>query len=148
MVSGVGEVDILERLATTLAASNGSLTHEDGIELSRALSDLAANIEQALGVLRELLKLANPATPPSDVHLTPRELEVLTHLADGKSNAEIAKRCWISENTVKFHLKNVFRKLGIRDRVQAVMMARAISLQPGHLPSYPSRPDGPDRSAV
>ena len=47
---------------------------------------------------------------------TPREQEILKHVCDGCSNKEIAKNCHCSENTVKFHLKNLFAKLGVNDR--------------------------------
>ena len=55
--------------------------------------------------------------------LTPRENEILAHIADGLSNQEIADRLFISEYTVKTHVSNLFRKLGINDRVQAVLYA-------------------------
>ena len=94
--------------------------------MGRALVDLADRIDQTVEILRQLVQLVHPQGPPEDLHLTPRELELLGYLAEGCSNAEIAKQCWVSENTVKFHLKNIFRKLKVRDRGQAMMMARAI----------------------
>jgi DNA-binding NarL/FixJ family response regulator len=59
-----------------------------------------------------------------DVRLTRRELAVLRAVADGLSNRAIGRELWITEQTVKFHLKNVFRKLGVSDRAQAVERAR------------------------
>ena len=118
--------EIIEQ-AFALVSRNGSLSAEEGVEFGRALADLATRIERAVDILRQLVELVNPQTQPADFHLTPRELEILSHLAEGHSNSEIAKLCWISENTVKFHLKNLFRKLGVRDRGQAIMIARAIS---------------------
>lgn len=55
--------------------------------------------------------------------LTPREQEVLTAIAAGRSNSEIATEFFLSESTVKTHVSRVFAKLGLRDRVHAVIFA-------------------------
>jgi DNA-binding NarL/FixJ family response regulator len=63
------------------------------------------------------------ARPPALGELTGRELEVLRAIAAGRSNAEIAAELVLGEATVKTHVNRIFRKLGLRDRAQAVVVA-------------------------
>ena len=56
--------------------------------------------------------------------LTQREREILRHVYEGKSNAEIAETLFISESTVKTHIYNIFRKLGVKNRIEAVYVLR------------------------
>jgi DNA-binding NarL/FixJ family response regulator len=51
--------------------------------------------------------------------LTPREIEILGLVAAGGQSAEIARRLWVTEQTVKFHLSNIYRKLGVSNRTEA-----------------------------
>jgi DNA-binding NarL/FixJ family response regulator len=83
----------------------------------------------APSVTRRLLERFATTLPQQDVSsqalagLTARETEVLRLLAGGLSNAEIAASLVVSEATVKTHISSVLRKLGLRDRVQAVIVA-------------------------
>ena len=58
-----------------------------------------------------------------DAGLTERELEILRALGEGLANSQIAKRLWLAEQTVKFHLTNIYRKLGVGSRTEAVYWA-------------------------
>ena len=66
--------------------------------------------------------------PPGRTGLSPREIEVLTHIADGCSNADIATSLTISEATVKSHVNHLLTKLGARDRAHAVSHAFQLGL--------------------
>jgi two-component system response regulator DevR len=56
--------------------------------------------------------------------LTRREVEILRLMADGHSNTDLAKMLWVTEKTVKFHLSNIYRKLGVTNRTQASRWAQ------------------------
>jgi len=66
---------------------------------------------------------AHLAEHMSDDALTPREIEVLQHIAFGNRNRDIGERLFISEETVKVHIKHIMDKLGARDRTQAIAIA-------------------------
>ena len=79
-------------------------------------------------VINEFTRLPR-ATPPSGIdELTARELEVFRLIAAGLSNAEIGQELYISDTTVKTHVTHVLRKLELRDRVQAVVLASRTGL--------------------
>ena len=89
---------------------------------------LAASVTRRL-LDRFVTRCPTRRAPPPDLgQLTEREVEVLRLVAAALSNAEIAERLIVSEATVKTHVSSVLRKLGLRDRVQAVVYAYDVGL--------------------
>ena len=84
---------------------------------------LAPEITRRL--IQDYVSHRRPSADPQPVlnALTPREVEVLTLIAGGRSNREIAADLYLSEPTVKTHITRIFAKLGVRDRVHAVVLA-------------------------
>jgi DNA-binding NarL/FixJ family response regulator len=84
-------------------------------------SDIAAALrlaqKTAIYVARSL-----PAAPDNEA-LTRREFEILQLVAEGHSNAVIGRKLWLAEQTVKFHLSNVYRKIGVQNRTAAARWA-------------------------
>ena len=74
-------------------------------------------------VIEQFTRIQRPDPPKELEDLTSRELEILRLIASGLSNAEIGQELFISETTVKTHVTHVLAKLGLRDRVQAVVLA-------------------------
>ena len=75
-----------------------------------------------IDVLLSILPSAARSLPPAPQALTPREIEVLTMLAEGLGNKAIARRLNISEHTVKFHVGSIFSKLNASSRTEAVTL--------------------------
>jgi len=83
-------------------------------------------------VVADAIEKALAGRPTDDVgslpRLTRRELEILPLVAEGKSNREVAKLLWVTDQTVKFHLANTYRKLGVSNRFDASLWAVAHGL--------------------
>jgi DNA-binding NarL/FixJ family response regulator len=91
-------------------------------------------------VIEEYARVAQPkrGADPRLAQLSPRELEVLRLLTRGCSNAEIAERLVVTDATAKTHVTHILTKLGVRDRVQAVILAYESGLARSGDESYPS----------
>jgi DNA-binding NarL/FixJ family response regulator len=74
-------------------------------------------------VIEQFARVPRPAPPPELDDLSDRERDVFRLLARGLSNAEIGRELFIGETTVKTHVTHILAKLGLRDRVQAVVLA-------------------------
>ena len=79
-------------------------------------------------VIKQFARLPRSAAPKEFDELTSREQEVFRLIADGLSNVEIGERLFISDTTVKTHITHILQKLGLRDRVQAVVLAHQTGL--------------------
>ena len=94
-------------------------------------SDLPSTLRQVIGGTVFSTVGQQESSTPSGAKaagLTDREVAILTELASGKSNDEIAKELWVTQQTVKFHLTNVYRKLGAKNRADAVRQAYQLGL--------------------
>ncbi|MCB1865821.1 MAG: response regulator transcription factor [Chromatiales bacterium] len=129
LTTSADERDVLDTLA---AGARGYLLKDmEPDDLIRALRDLAGGRTVVSPELTAVLARAvrGENLPESEPHwtpyadLTPREREILCHLAEGQSNKVIAKALGISDGTVKLHVKSILRKLSVHSRVEAAVMA-------------------------
>ena len=110
-----------------------------GAGASVAISQAARPDDVALAVRQAFapsifLAHAVRETPPgegteaaADAGLTKREREILQLVSEGYSNGRVARLLWVTEQTVKFHLSNIYRKLGVSNRTQAAARARGLT---------------------
>jgi DNA-binding NarL/FixJ family response regulator len=118
MLSGIDDPTLV-RAALERGAAAFVLKHVDP-------RDLAAAVRQVVGgaIFRPLDLLPKSTRATSDeAGLSKRELSILEALQSGSSNAAIAKELFLAEQTVKFHLTNIYRKLGVSSRTEAVRHA-------------------------
>ncbi len=122
-LAGKGHLQVLSRdgvLAYTLFENNGPEALEPSPEASSPASFTANGSSGA----RPGGETPEPLAEP----LSERELEVLVLLASGRSNREIAKDLFVAVGTVKTHTNNIYRKLGARNRAEALAKARSLKL--------------------
>ena len=125
--------------ALRAGASGFLLKNAPSEELVHAVRVVAAgDALLAPSVTRKVIEgfIRRPAHRSNEVELerlTERETEILQLLATGKSNSELAAHLFVGEGTIKTHVSNVLTKLGLRDRMQAVIFAYESGLiEPGH----------------
>jgi DNA-binding NarL/FixJ family response regulator len=151
-----GEPDGFEvmRRARTLAPGLRSIVlsaHQDTAHIDAALAvgaaayvvktahadDVAYAVRQAFDHSVFLAGIPGPSAPAPAVSpvsperpggLTRRELEILRLVAEGHANSQLARMLWVTEQTVKFHLSNVYRKLGVSNRTEASRWAQVNGL--------------------
>jgi DNA-binding NarL/FixJ family response regulator len=122
------DVDEHAYAALRVGASGFLLKNARGEEVVHAIrsvyrGDAVLAPELTRRLLQQVQLPGPPRVPPGLERLTDREREVMVEVASGASNAEIASRLFLSEATVKTHVGRVLSKLGLRDRVQVVVLA-------------------------
>ena len=116
------------------AGASGFVLKDDPPEqLLQAVRTVAAgeallSPEVTKRVIRQFSRLPRPSTPTGFDELTSREQEIFRLIAEGHSNAEIAEALVITDSTVKSHVTHILSKLGLRDRVQLVVLAHQTGL--------------------
>jgi len=127
LTTSTDEADVIASLQA--GASGYLLKDMEPDDLVAALSDIVSGrtvvAPELTGVLARAVRQEGrpPERDASVADLTPREMEILCHLAAGKSNKAIAAELGIADGTVKLHVKAVLRKLGVRSRVEAAVFA-------------------------
>jgi DNA-binding NarL/FixJ family response regulator len=119
--SGSDDPSAVQACAARGAAAYAHKTIDPG-ELAGVIRDALAR-EEFFSVGKSDL-----GAPRHKVELTPREAEILRVIADGLSSKQIARQLWLSEQTVKYHLTNIYRKLRVTNRTEAIRYAYAHGL--------------------
>ena len=121
------EKDVIDSLQN--GAQGYLLKDMEPDDLITALNDIVQGqtvvANELTGILAKAVQGENPESTPETVldELTPREKEILCHLAEGQSNKVIARNLGISDGTVKLHVKAILRKLDVHSRVEAAVIA-------------------------
>lgn len=106
--------------AIQLEAEGYALKTEPPVQVIEAIRQVAqGRLVFPRAAQRWLLNQPQSVQTSSKIELSPRETEVLAFVAQGLTNPQIAEKLTVSENTVRFHLKNIFEKLGVANRTEA-----------------------------
>jgi two-component system, NarL family, nitrate/nitrite response regulator NarL len=141
MVSTIQKTDIVE--ASRLGAHGIVLKTSAPRVLLKSIRSVMAgrywlegeSVALLVEALREFLSQSDGAESPKDYGLTRRELDIITKIANGRSNKEVGEEFSISERTVKHHLTNIFSKVGVSSRLQLALFAVNHQLANNHQPS-------------
>jgi DNA-binding NarL/FixJ family response regulator len=116
---------LLPLARSALAAGARGFIHA-GMQPAEIIRALAVARKGEIVVPRELLKgLVEEKAPIDLAILTPRQLEILRLVADGLTNSQIAQHLYLSEFTIKQHLRSAFKTLGVRNRTEAAILFRS-----------------------
>jgi len=119
--SFIDEGECLARLLSAAVKSEAPHWSDALLHYARdLLRHMKGAVDKSSEAEAESLELVDP--------LTEREEEIVTLVAGGASNKAAARQLFVSENTIKFHLKNIYSKLGVTSRLQAVQAARSLHL--------------------
>ena len=138
LTTSAEERDLIDSLQS--GAQGYLLKDMEPDELIAALEDIVAGrtvvAKELTAVLARAVQGERPAAARASAFadLTPREREILCHLAEGQSNKTIARALGISDGTVKLHVKAILRKLDIHSRVEAAVIAVENDLCPRSVP--------------
>jgi DNA-binding NarL/FixJ family response regulator len=113
---------------TFVVARGGKDYSDDDLTLARHIQQSLITVDQQIRVLARLSAERGPSDPAENFDLTGRELAVLQLLAEGRTTRYSARRLGCSPRTVEKHLERCFRKLGVRDRLNAVRVATQAGL--------------------
>jgi len=104
---------------------NGAVGYLTKSSLAEDLVDtIRATYQDKMVFSKEVgIHLSTPPQPRVDFHLTDRELEVLVLMAEGLTNQQSAQKLSISTSTLKFHMNNIYQKLGVQTRSEALVLA-------------------------
>ena len=125
-LSARGETDAIEAAFAAGAAAYVVKTADEG-DIDAALHLVMTN---AIHLASGAPAAVGGRAQPDERALTRREFEILQLVAEGHANAAIGRKLWVTEQTVKFHLSNVYRKIGVENRTAAARWAELHGVSP------------------
>jgi DNA-binding NarL/FixJ family response regulator len=120
--------DWLERIFEAGATGAISTSTHPVVLATLVRETLRGHIFHRQTPVRSTTAAPQPTITNEDFPLTERELEILGLVASGSTNGDVARRLWVTEQTVKFHLRNIYRKLDVVNRTQASHVAHVNGL--------------------